>query len=147
MLRTIADVLRDKGDDVWKVAPTAAVSEATKLMAEKRIGALLVLSADELVGVITLRDCVRNVSLAGRSVDEALVGECMSSPVVFVGPEHTVGDCLRIMTEKGIGHLPVVGDGRLIGVVSRGDLLRSLVKTQSATIGHLEGYITGTYPG
>lgn len=147
MLRTIADVLRDKGDDAWSVDPTAAVSEAVELMAEKRIGALLVLSADELVGVVTMRDCVRKVIVAGRGMDEALVGECMSSPVVFVGPEHTVGDCLRIMTEKGIAHLPVVGDGTLAGVVSRGDLLRSLVKTQSATIGHLEAYISGKYPG
>ncbi|HEU6443787.1 MAG TPA: CBS domain-containing protein [Gaiellaceae bacterium] len=147
MLRVIADVLREKGDDVWSIAPTAAMSDAMKLMAEKRTGALLVLSADELVGVITMRDCVRKVILAGRSVDEALVGESMSSPVVFVGLEHTVGDCLRIMTEKGIAHLPVVADGRLVGVVSRGDLLRSLVKTQSATIGHLEAYITGKYPG
>ncbi|WP_291990347.1 CBS domain-containing protein [Luteitalea sp.] len=147
MQTTIASVLNHKGHEVWSVPPTALVSEAIQVMAQHRIVVLLVLSDDQLVGIISERDCTRKVILPGRSPDKVRVGDAMTSPVVFVSPAHTVGDCMWIMTDKGFTHLPVVDGGRVVGVVSSGDLLRSIVKTQSETINHLEGYISGKYPG
>ena len=147
MLTTIASVLRQKGHDVWSVSPAASVSDAIHMMTQQRIVVLLVLSQDKLVGIISERDCTRKVVLQGRNPKEAHVSDIMTSPVVFVSPKHTVGDCMWIMTEKRFTHLPVVDGERVVGVVSSGDLLRSIVKTQSEAITHLEGYISGKYPG
>lgn len=147
MLTTIASVLAKKGHDVWSVSPAASVSDAIQLMTEKRIEALVVLSEGALVGIVSERDCARSVTLRGRDSKTVLVSDIMVSPVVFVSPQHTVGDCLRIITEKQITHLPVVEGDALVGVVSVGDLMKSLVATHSETISHLEGYISGKYPG
>lgn len=147
MLTTIASVLKQKGHDVWSVPPAATVDEAIYLMTQKRIEALPVLSDGRLVGITSERDCARHVTLQGRDSTKVLVREIMVSPVVFVSPQHTVGDCLRILTDNHITHLPVVEGKAVVGVVSVGDLMRSLVSTHAETITHLEGYISGKYPG
>ena len=147
MLTTIASVLKQKGHDVWSVPPTASVADAIHTMAQQRIVVLLVMSQNRLVGIVSERDCTRKVILQGKNATEARVSDIMTSPVVFVSPKHTVGDCLWIMTENGFTHLPVVEGESVVGVVSSGDLLRNIVNTQSETINHLEGYISGKYPG
>ena len=146
MQTTIASVLKQKGYDVWSVAPAASVSDAIQTMTQKRVEALLVLSRDKLIGIVSERDCAHNVTLQGRNPKDVRVSEIMTSPVVFVSPQHTVGDCMAIITEKRVTHLPVVEDEKVVGVVSIGDLMRSIVETHSETINHLEGYISGKYP-
>ncbi|MFN2375336.1 MAG: CBS domain-containing protein [Candidatus Binatia bacterium] len=147
MRTPIASVLDDKGHDVWSVSPSATVAEAIQTMTEKRCQALLVLHEERVVGILSERDCGRRVVLPGRDTAAVRVEEVMTSPVEYVSPDHTVGDCIWIMTEKRIGHLPVLEGDKLVGVVSTDDLLRSVVKTQGALISHLEGYISGKYPG
>lgn len=146
MQTTIASVLKKKGNDVWAVSPSASVSDAIHTMTHKRIEALLVLFRDKLVGIITERDCARKVMLRGRDSKDVRVSEIMTSPVIFVSPPHTVGTCMWIITEKRISHLPVVEGEKVVGVVSVGDLMKSIVESQSETIAHLEGYISGKYP-
>jgi CBS domain-containing protein len=148
VLTTIDTVLARKGRDVWSVPPGATVHEAIQRMAEKRIEALLVLSEDgSLVGILTERDCARRVTLDGRDPRTVRVHEVMSSPVIFVTGTHTIGDCMKILSHKGFAHLPVIDGERLAGVVSMGDLVSALLREQDHTISHLEGYITGKYPG
>lgn len=147
MRTSIASVLDDKGRNVWSVSPSATVEEAIHTMTQKRCQALLVLHEGGVVGVLSERDCGRRVVLQGRDPATVRVEEVMTSPVDYVSPKHTVGDCMWIMTEKRITHLPVLDGEELVGVVSIGDLLRSVVKTQGALISHLEGYISGKYPG
>lgn len=147
MLTTTASVLKKKGHDVWSVPPSASVAEAIDLMTQKRIEALLVLLKGQLVGIVSERDCAREVILRGSPPNKVPVSAVMSSPVVFVSPKHTVGDCMWIVTEKRVTHLPVVDGQTLVGVVSIGDLMKSIVETQNETIAHLEGYVSGKYPG
>lgn len=145
MPANIASVLRQKGHHVWSLPPTASVYEAIQIMAEKHIGALMVVSGDQLVGIVSERDYARKVILQGRSSTEAQVSEIMTSPVVWVTPEHTVADCMRIMTEKRVRHLPVLDGAAMVGVVSIGDLVKSIITEQVETIHYLETYITGRY--
>lgn len=147
MQTTIKTVLNRKGRDVWSVAPSAIVHAAVQMMVDKRIEALLVLADGKLVGILTERDCARRVSLAGRNPHMVTVSEAMTSPVVFVTEQHTVGDCMEILSEHGFAHLPVLEGDRVVGVVSTGDLVDSLLHDRDRTIHHLEGYITGKYPG
>ena len=105
------------------------------------------MSGEALVGIVSERDCTRKRRAAEKEPADVQVSAIMTSPVVFVSPTHTVGDCMWMMTEKRLTHLPVVDGERVVGIVSRGDLLRSIVMTQSETISHLEGYIGGKYPG
>lgn len=137
MQTTIASVLKQKGNDVWSVPPTASVSDAIQTMTQKRIEALLVLSQDTLVGIVSERDCARNVTLQGRPLKDVQVSDIMTSPVVFVSPQHSVGGCMAIITEKRVTHLPVVEGEKVVGVVSIGDLMRSVVETHRETINHL----------
>lgn len=151
MSDTIASVLKDKGHDVWSLAPDASVYEAIRMMADRRVGALLVITQGRLVGIVSERDYARRVILQGRSATEALVRDVMTSPVLVVPPSYSVDDCMRIMTEKRIRHLPVVdngrADGRVVGMISIGDLVKRIIAEQGETIHQLEGYITGKYPG
>lgn len=147
MLTTVSAVLDRKGRTVWSVLPTATVHDAVGQMVERRIEALPVMVDGKLVGMVTERDCARRVALSGKSLKDVLVSDVMTSPVVFVTQAHTVGDCLQILTEKGFSHLPVVDGETVVGLVSMGDLVTTLVNEKEHTISHLEGYITGRYPG
>ena len=143
MTDTVGSILRHKGHDVWSVHPAESVFEAISLMADKGIGALVVISDGRLVGIISERDYARKVVLQGKSSKETKVKDIMTGTVVSVGPDHSVDDCLRIVTTKRIRHLPVVQGETVIGVVSIGDLVRTVISTQGETIQYLQEYIVG----
>ena len=140
-------VLKQKGQDIWYVSPDACVYDAIEIMAEKYVGALLVVSEDNLVGVVSERDYARKVILQGKSSKQTQVKEIMTTPAIFVTPQHTVEDSMRIMTDKHIRHLPVLEDGIILGVVSIGDLVKWMISAQQQTISQLHNYITSQYPG
>jgi CBS domain-containing protein len=140
MLR-VKHLLADKGDQVWFVEPEEPVLEAIQLMADKHVGALPVLRNGDLVGIISERDYARKVILLGRSSAETPVWEIMTSQVTTVTSEDTVHHCMHLVTEKRIRHLPVVEKGKLIGIVSIGDLVKAVIEEQQHTIDQLERYI------
>ena len=140
---TISAVMKRKTGEVWSVTPETSVYQAIEMMAEKQVGALLVIVQGQLLGIISERDYARKVILKGRSSKETAVSEIMSSPVIFVSPQHTVGDCMRIITENRIRHLPVVQNAAVVGLISIGDLVNWIVTEQQETIRHLEAYISG----
>jgi CBS domain-containing protein len=146
-LDTLDSVLRFKGRQVWSVAPTATVYEAIARMSEKSVGALLVLAEGRLAGIISERDYARKVILKDRSSKETQVWEIMTDRVFTASPGSTVEECLRSMTERHIRHLPVLDGEKVIGIVSIGDLVNWTISAHEATIGHLQGYIEGRYPG
>ena len=141
---SIGPILKKKSNILFSVAPTDSVQTAIALMAEKQIGALLVLRDGKLVGIVSERDYARKVFLKGRSSPQTTVAEIMSSPVIAVSPEHSVGDCMHIITEHRIRHLPVLENEKLVGMISIGDLVNAMLFSQRETIRHLEAYITGT---
>ncbi|MGE5648407.1 MAG: CBS domain-containing protein [Acidobacteriota bacterium] len=141
----VRSILAGKGTTIWDVAPDATVYEALARLAEKDIGALLVLEGDRLIGIFSERDYARKVILMGRSSREMQVHEVMTAPVVTVTPHHTVEQCMKLMTENRVRHLPVMDGPRLAGIVSIGDLVNSIISEQAETIQHLNNYITGSY--
>ena len=140
---TAGTILSHKGNTICAISPEATVFEAIQLMAEKNIGALLVLSGDKLVGVISERDYTRKVALMGRSSRQTKVGEIVSSPIVSATPNHTVEDCMRLMTGNRVRHLPILDGEKVLGVVSIGDLVNWTISAQNAAIEQLESYISG----
>ena len=147
MVETIRSILQEKGNQVWSLPPHATVYEAIAEMADKGVGALAVVAeGQKLVGVISERDYARKVFLKGKSAKEALVQEIMSSPVITATSDYTVDDCMRIMTEYHIRHLPVVEGERLVGMISIGDVVKAIITGQEKTITQLSNYIGGKYP-
>ncbi len=137
----VRQLLDGKGRALYAVAPEDPVLEAIRTMAERHVGALLVMKGEELVGIVSERDYARKVILLGRSSHDTPVSQIMSSPVHTVSPDKTVEDCMRIMTERRIRHLPVVERNRVIGVISIGDLVKAVIQAQQQTIEQLESYI------
>ncbi|MPZ75867.1 MAG: CBS domain-containing protein [Deltaproteobacteria bacterium] len=139
----VTDVLRRKGRDVWTVSPDATVYNALKEMADKNAGALMVVDGDNLVGVFSERDYARKIILHGKASKDTLVKEIMSSEVFWVGPNQTIRVCMELMTDKRIRHLPVLEAGRLVGVISIGDVVKAIISEQEFAIQQLEQYIIG----
>ena len=143
---TINEILHQKGTTIWSISPDATVFEAIQMMAEKNIGAVLVMQKEQLVGILTERDYTRKVALRGKSSKETAVKEILSGELIQVTPAHTVGECMRLMTGHRVRHLPVISGGKILGIVSIGDLVNWIISVQSSTIHQLETYISG-YPG
>jgi CBS domain-containing protein len=142
---SIDSILNLKTREVYSVGPDMTVYDAVALMAEKNIGAVLVVENGQLVGILSERDYTRKVMLRGKRSRDTTVREIMSTHLTTVDPKQPVDDCLRFMTEKRIRHLPVVKDGEICGVISIGDLVKHVISVQSATLDHLERYISGGY--
>jgi CBS domain-containing protein len=142
-MHTAKDILKDKGRIVWSVKPTDTVLAALGVMAEHDIGAVLVMDADKLVGVLSERDYARKVVLAGRSSKDSPVKDVMTAHVVCVSPERSVDECMALMPNQRLRHLPVVDHKRVVGIVSIGDLVKATIDDQQFTITQLQSYIAG----
>ena len=140
-MTTVRHLLDRKGRAIFRVAPEDPVLEAIRAMAEHHVGALLVMRGQELLGIVSERDYARKVILRGRSSSETAVAQIMSSPVTTVSPDHSVEQCMRLMTDERIRHLPVVEHTRVLGVISIGDLVKAVIEDQQQTIEQLESYI------
>jgi CBS domain-containing protein len=143
---TISEILQGKPVQIFSIAPSATVFEAIREMADKNIGALLVMDGERLCGMISERDYTRKVALRGKSSRETKVQEILST-VVATGPDSTVEECMHLMTDHRVRHLPVLEEGRVVGIVSIGDLVNWIISAQSRAISQLESYISGQYPG
>ena len=143
---TIGEILHNKGTGVWSIVPDATVYEAIKMMADKNVGALLVTDKERLIGIISERDYTRKVALRGKSSRQTSVREILSGQVINVTPGHTIEECMRLMTDHRVRHLPVVEGNQIVGVVSIGDLVNYIISAQTNTIHQLQTYIAG-YPG
>ena len=144
---TIDSILQHKTAQVWSVPPATKVFDAIQLMADKNIGALLVMSGDKLDGIFSERDYTRKIALKGKSSKSTAVGEIVSQPVVSVARDTTIEECMRLMTEHRIRHLPVLHGGKVIGIVSIGDLVNWTISAQHVALSQMEDYISGKYPG
>jgi len=140
---TIQEILAQKGTAVWSISPDATVFDAIQLMADKNIGALLVTEKDKVVGILSERDYTRKVVLKGKSSKQTAVKEILSGDIIHVTPNHTVDDCMRLMTEHRVRHLPVLEGSRIAGIISIGDLVNWIITAQHNTIQQLQSYIAG----
>ena len=141
----VSSLLHDKNPVVWSVAPATTVFEAIQLMATKNIGAVPVMSGGILVGIFTERDYTRKIALCGKSSKDTLVWQVSSNQVISVTPEVSLAECMRLMTENRVRHLPVLQGSELIGIISIGDLVNWIISSQAATIAQMEQYIAGSY--
>ncbi len=142
-MNTVKEVLESKGSEVWTIAPDALVIDALKLMAEKEIGALAVMEDAKLVGIVSERDYARKVILKGRASHDTRVRDIMATRVLCTQLDQTVEECMALMTDKRVRHLPVMSDGELVGIVSVGDMVKSIIADQRFVIDQLVRYITG----
>lgn len=143
-MKHVRDILKSKNiKQTYTVHPSTKVLEALQLMSDKGVGALLVVDNKRLVGIVTERDYARKVVLMARSSQTATVSEIMSSEILTVNPDQTIDECMELLTEKRVRHLPVMDEGRLIGVISIGDVVKNIISEQENTIQHLEQYIRG----
>jgi CBS domain-containing protein len=142
-MATVKQVLQRKGHAVWATTPNAVVYDALKVMAEKEVGALVVLEAGKIVGVISERDYARKVVLKGKSSKDTPVREIMTTRVLYVRPDETVEECMALMTQKRVRHLPVLEGGELVGMVSIGDVVKAVIDEKDFMIQQLEQYISG----
>ena len=141
-MNRLVEILEEKGGGVLEIDADASVLDAVQLMVEKNVGSLLVTVGGEITGIVTERDYLRRVTLEGRTDAETRVGEIMSSPLVVVTPDTSIDECMAVMTDRRIRHLPVVEDGRVVGLVSIGDLVKFKSKQQTFEIQYLTNYIT-----
>lgn len=142
-MKKVRDLISEKGSKIWTIAPDASVYDAIAVMAAKNIGALLVMTDDRLVGLISERDYARKLILAGRTSRDTPVREVMTSRVVYADPDETVEECMALITDKHVRHLPVMEDGALLGLLSIGDLVKAVIAEQKFLIKQLEHYISG----
>jgi CBS domain-containing protein len=142
-MKLVSDILNSKGHDIWSVNPDDTVFDSLQLMAEKEVGALLVMDEDRLVGIVTERDYARKVILEGRSSKSSSVAEVMTKRVLCVSPERTIDECMALMTDKRVRHLPVLDHKHVVGVLSIGDLVKALIGEQQVLIDQLQHYISG----
>ncbi len=142
-MSTVRELLKDKPENVWTVSPRDSVYKALQLMADKDVGAVLVVENETLVGIFTERDYARKVILKAKASRDTSVGELMTEAVLFVRLEQTVEECMALMTEKRVRHLPVLENERLIGIISIGDVVRKRISEHEFLIHQLENYITG----
>lgn len=144
-MSTVDKLLKVKGSDVWSIDPQATVFAALELMFEKNVGGLLVVDGGKLIGIFTERDYARKLILRGRLSKDTCVRELMTQNVLYVNPKNTIDDCMRLMTQKRVRHLPVLQDGKILGVVTIGDIVKRIISEQEFTIHQLENYISGGY--
>ena len=142
-MQTVRDILKAKGTDVWRVEPDATVFDALKRMAEKEVGALVVMQGEQVVGLISERDYARKIILHGRASPTTLVKEIMTTPVVYIHRDQAIEECMSLMTEKRIRHLPVLEGGKLVGIISIGDIVKSIIADQQFIIEQLVRYVSG----
>jgi CBS domain-containing protein len=139
----VGRILKEKGNQIWSVSPDTTVFDALNLMAEKNLGAVLVIEGGKIAGIFSERDYARKVILKGKSSKETPVKEIMTEDVLFVRPNHSIEECMALMTDKHIRHLPVLDGEQLVGVISIGDVVKAVISDQEYTIKQLENYVTG----
>jgi CBS domain-containing protein len=142
-VKTVSDLLKTKGNEIWSTTPDASVYEALQAMAEKNVGALLVLEGEKIVGIFSERDYARKLVLEGKSAHTTPVRAVMTSAVIGIGQGHSIDECMALMSDRRIRHLPVLDGDRVIGIVSIGDVVKEVIQDQKFTIALLEEYITG----
>jgi CBS domain-containing protein len=140
-MRLVREILQSKGHDIWSIRPEASVFDAVKMMSERSVGALLVMEGEKMVGIITERDYARKVILAGKSSKQTEVKDIMTQRVLWVAPERTIEECMALMTDKKVRHLPVVENTQVVGIVSIGDLVKAIIAEQQVIIDQLQNYI------
>lgn len=144
-MKTVKKLLEAKGHEVWTVSPQTRVFDALKAMADKDVGALVVMEGEQVVGIFSERDYARKIILQGKSSKETSVKEIMAKKVLYASPDMTVEECMAVMTDKRIRHLPVMEGGKVVGVISIGDVVKAIISDQKFTIEQLERYITGKH--
>lgn len=141
----VGNILKQKGNQVWSIGPEDTVYRALEILAEKNIGVLLVMEGEKVVGIFSERDYARKVILKGKSSAEMEVGEIMSKDVLYASPDDSVEKCMAIITENKIRHLPIMQDGKLLGMITSGDIINHIISRQKFEIQELKKYITGGY--